>query len=49
VAPVVGNRQRHDHEVGDANPDLLIAPGAQVRLARLKWVDERDLEVVVVR
>jgi hypothetical protein len=49
VAPVLGNVERHHHEVSDADADLLEAAGAQVFLARLKGVDERNLEVVVVR
>ena len=32
----------------DADADVLIATGAEVRLARLERVDESDLEVVLV-
>jgi hypothetical protein len=49
VAPVLRDVEGHDDEVGEAHGDLLIAPGAQVGLARLERVDERNLEVVVVR
>ena len=47
MAPVFRHVEGHHHEVGDADTDLLVATGAQVRLARLERVDERDLEVVL--
>jgi hypothetical protein len=46
VAAVLGDLQGHDDEVGEADGDLLIAARAQVGLARLERVDERDFEVV---
>jgi hypothetical protein len=48
VAPVLGDVERHHDEVGDPHRDLLMTAGAQVGLARLERVDERDLEVVVL-
>jgi hypothetical protein len=49
VTPVLRHLDRNDDEVGDADADLLMAARAEVRLARLERVDERNLEVVVVR
>jgi len=48
VAPVLRNVERHHHEVRHAYVDLFQAPGAEVGLARLERVDERDFEVLVV-
>src|ERR1051325_4883993 len=48
VAAVFGNLDGHDDEVGDADGDLLVASRAQVGLARLERMDERDFEVVAV-
>ena len=48
MPPVVGRVERHDDEVGGADGDLLLAPRAQVRLARLERVHERDFEVLLV-
>ena len=47
VAAVLGDLDRHHHEVAEADWDVLQAPRAEVFLARLKRVDERDLEVFV--
>jgi hypothetical protein len=49
VAPVLGDLERHDDEVGEADGDLLVAARAEIGLARLEGMDERNLEVVVVR
>jgi hypothetical protein len=49
VAPVLRHVERHHHEVRETDRDLLAAPRAEVGLARLKGMDESNLEVVVVR
>lgn len=49
MAPVLGHLEGHHDEVSDAHADLLQAARAQVGLARLERVDERNLEVVLVR
>jgi len=48
VASVLGHLDGHDDEVRDADADLLMAARAQVGLARLEGMDERNLQVVVV-
>jgi hypothetical protein len=48
VPPIVGGVEGHDHVVADPHGDLLEAPGAQIFLARLERVHERDLEVLLV-
>jgi hypothetical protein len=48
VPAIFGNLERHDHEVGNADRDLLVTSRTQIRLARLKRMDQRDLEVVAV-
>jgi hypothetical protein len=48
VAPVLRNLERHDDEVGHADADLLMTSGAEVCLARLERMDERDLQLVLV-
>jgi hypothetical protein len=47
MAPVVRRVQGHHDVVTDADADLLQAARAQVRLAGLEGVNERDFEVVV--
>jgi hypothetical protein len=49
VAPVLGNLEGHDDEVAEPDGDLLRAAGAEIGLARLEGVDERDFEVLVRR
>jgi hypothetical protein len=48
VPTVLGHVERNDDEVADADGNVLQATGAQVGLARLERMDERDLEVVVL-
>ncbi len=38
----------HHHEVPEADGNVLVAARAQVRLARLERMDERNLEIVLV-
>lgn len=46
MAPVIRRVERHNHVVTEAHGDVLQAARAQVLLARLKRVDERDLDVL---
>jgi hypothetical protein len=48
VAAQVRLVQRHDDKVPDPGWDLLVAPGAEIRLGGLVGVDAADLEVGVV-
>ena len=48
MPPVLGHVERHDDEVSDAHADLLLTTRAEVRLARLEGVDERDFEIFPV-
>lgn len=38
----------HHHEVAEADGNVLVAAGTQIRLARLERMDERDFEIVLV-
>jgi hypothetical protein len=48
VPTVLGFVEGHHHEMGQADGDVLEAARAQIGLACLERVDERDLEVVVL-
>jgi hypothetical protein len=48
VPTVLGFVEGHHHEMGQADGDVLQAARAQIGLACLERVDERDLEVLFV-
>jgi hypothetical protein len=47
VTAVLRHVEGHDHEVPQPDRDLLRAARAQIGLARLERVDERDFEVAL--
>ncbi|MBA2609063.1 MAG: hypothetical protein H0U92_09005 [Actinobacteria bacterium] len=49
MAAVLGNVEGHYYEMGHPDVDVFEAARAQVGLAGLKGVNQRNLEVVVVR